>query len=198
MIFPDVDAKRAASTVIEVEGLPPGTPENIFIAPPALYGPTRYKIKTHMRSYIFRFLREWGLNVPRGSIPRIVTAYHAAEAPDGSTLSSDLLKQPNATRSRSYAEYLWRDIDNREPKTFYGKVLLFLSFCIEESRYPELFLALVQDFDCENQGRLKRIVRVDQQDIVCASDVLSMVAVIKNGINNRSYIVKQRTALIGH
>ena len=60
-----------------------------------------------------------------------------------------------------------------------------------------MFLALVQDFDCVNQGRLKRIVRVDRQDIICASDVLGMVAVIKNGINNCSYIVKQRTALIG-
>ena len=132
-----------------------------------------------------------------GSIPQIVTAYRGVEAPDGSHLSLDLLKQSNATRSRSYAEYLWRNSDDKQPRTFYGKVLLFLSFRIEESRYLELFLALVQDFDCENQGRLKGIVRVDQQDIICAPDVLGMVAVIKNGINNRSYIVKQRTALIG-
>ena len=154
-------------------------------------------IKTHIGYHIFRFLKEWGLNVPRGSIPQIATAYPGVEAPDGSQLSSDLLKQSNATRSQSYAEYLWRNSDDKQPRTLYGKVLLFLSFRIEESRFPELFLALVQDFDCENQARLKRIVRVDRQDIICASDVLGMVAAIKNGINNRSYIVKQRTALIG-
>ena len=192
----DRRSKRPASSLVQ-DGLSLGTLENIFIPPQALHGPTKCKIKTHIRSHIFRFLKEWGLNVPRGSIPRIVTAYRGAEALDGSHLSSDLLKQSNSTQSRSYAESLWRNSDDRQPQTFFGKVLLFLSFRIMESRYPELFLALVQDFDCENQGCLKRIVRVDRQDIICASDVLGMVAVIKNGINNRSYIVKQRTALIG-
>ena len=189
-------SKQPASSQVQ-DALPPASLENIFIPPQALHGPTKCKIKMHIRSHIFRFLKEWGLNVPRGSIPQIVTAYRGAEAPDGCHLTSDLLKQSNSTRSRSYAEYLWRNSDDRQLQTFYGKVLLFLSFHIEQSCYPELFLALVQDFDCENQGCLKRIVRVDRQDIICASDVLGMVAVIKNGIHNRSYIIKQRTALIG-
>ena len=65
------------------------------------------------------------------------------------------------------------------------------------SRCPEIYLALVQDFQCEAEGRLQRIVRVDRQDIISARDVIGLVGVVKNGINNTSYIVKQRTALIG-
>jgi hypothetical protein len=44
---------------------------------------------------------------------------------------------------------------------------------------------------------LQRVVKVDRQDITCARDVVGLVGVIKNGINNASNIVKQRTALIG-
>ena len=178
-------------------GPPPGTPGNMFFPPLALYGPTQYKIKTYIRSYIFQFLKESGLQVTRRSIPRIVTAYRVAKAHDESLLSSEKLVPPNSTRSRSYAEYRWCNNRDGQTRTYYGRVLLFLSFRIEDSRHPELHLALVQDFHCENEGRLKRIARVERQDIICARDVLGMVAVIRNGINKASYIVKRRTALIG-
>ena len=64
-------------------------------------------------------------------------------------------------------------------------------------RHPEIFLALVQDFHCEEEGRLQRIAKVNRQDIISARDIVGLVGVVKNGINNASYIVKQRTALIG-
>ena len=178
-------------------GGPPDSLDNIFTPPLALYEPTKCKIKTHIRSHIFRFLTECGIKISQNLIPQVMTAYRAAETLDGSHLAFELIRPRNATRSRSYAEYLWRNSDYHQLETFHGRVLMFMSFHIKESCYPELFLALVQDFHCENPGRLKRIVPVERQDIICACDVLGMVAVMKNGVNGHSYIVKQRTALIG-
>ena len=173
---------------------------NFYLPPVGLYGPVKRKIKTYIRSLIFQFLLESGLNIARQSIPKVITAYQTAEVHDGSLVSSDDLRPSNATRSRSYAQYLWCNNRDNQKRTFYGRVLLFLSLALEgtsSSRCPEIYLALVQDFQCEAEGRLQRIVRVDRQDIISARDVIGLVGVVKNGINNTSYIVKQWTALIG-
>ena len=76
-------------------------------------------------------------------------------------------------------------------------MLLLFSLELEQTAYPAIYLALVQDFECKAEGRLQRILKVNRQDIISARDIVGLVGVIKNGINNASYIVKQRTALIG-
>ena len=179
------------------DGPEAGEPDNLYLPPPALYGPVKQRIKTYIRSLIFQFLQESGIRIARQSIPKVITAYRTAEVHDGSRVSSDDLRPGNATRSRSYAQYLWCNNRDNRKRTFYGRVLLFLSLELEGTRYPEIYLALVQDFQCEAEGRLQRIIKVDRQDIISARDVVGLVGVVKNGINNSSYIVKQRTALIG-
>ena len=188
--------KPAASLI---DGPGAGELGNLYLPLIALYGPVKQKIKTYLRSLIFQFLQENGMKVAWQSIPKVVTGYRTAETHDGSLVSSEDLRPSNATRSRSYAQYLWGNNRNSQKRIYYGRVLLFLSLKLEDlgSRYPDIFLALVQDFQCQEQGRLQRIVKVERQEIVCARDVIGLVGVVKNGVNNASYIIKQRTALIG-
>ena len=181
------------------DGPQAGETDNLYLPPVALYGPVKQKIKTYLRSLIYQFLQEHGINVARQSIPKVVTSYRTAQVHDGSLVSSDDLRPGNATRSRSYAQYLWGTNRSSQKRMYYGRVLLFLSLTLTGpgSQYPEIFLALVQDFQCEEEGRLQRIVKVERQEVISARDIVGLVGVVKNGVNDSSYIVKQRTALIG-
>ena len=71
------------------DGPAAGVPGNLYLPPPALYGPIKQQIKTYLRSLIFQFLQESGIKVTRQSIPKVITAYRTAEVHDGSLVSSD-------------------------------------------------------------------------------------------------------------
>jgi hypothetical protein len=134
------------------DGPEAGEPDNIYLPPVAFYGPIKRKIKTYIRSLIFRFLQERGFKITRQSIPKVITAYRTAEVHDGSLVSSDELRPGNATRCRSYAQYLWCNNRDQRRRTFYGRVLLFLSLTLADSRYPEIYLPLVQDFSVKRRA----------------------------------------------
>ena len=186
-----------APAISLLDGPEAGEPRNLYHPPLALYGPVKQRIKTYLRSLIFQFLQESGMKISREAVPKVITAYRTAKVHDGSLVSSDDLRPSNATRSRSYAQYLWCNNRDQRKRTFYGRVLLLLSLELEGTKHPEIFLALVQDFQCMEEGRLQRVMKVNRQDIISARDIVSLVGVVKNGINNASYIIKQRTALIG-
>ena len=68
--------------------------------------------------------------------------------------------------------------------------------CVEHPGHPSMFLALIQTFGCENEGRLKRLVKMGEQNIISAGDITTVTGLIQNGINKKWYVVKKRSAML--
>ena len=194
---------RPNAVKVFLEGPEPGQVGNMIYPPVALYAATQksWRLKTYVREHIWSFLGDNGIDVPKASIPKCAIPYRAAETSDGTIIKSALLvTSGNATRSASFAQYLWRKPQpGRHDNTiiFYGQVLIFLRVELINQAHPPLFLALVQDFNCSTENRLKRIEKQDRQDIIAARDIVCSVGIVCNPINNCSYVVRKRSALIG-
>jgi hypothetical protein len=100
-----------------------GEAGTLHLPPVALYGSVRQKIKTYLKSLIYQFFQEHGMNIARQSIAKVVTGYRSAEVYNGGLVSSDDPRPGNATRSRSHAQYLWGNNRKNRKRTFYGRVL---------------------------------------------------------------------------
>ena len=59
-----------------------------------------------------------------------------------------------------------------------------------------MFLALIQTFGCENEGGLKRLIKMGEQNIISAGDITTVTGLIQNGINKKWYVVKKRSAML--
>ena len=155
---------------------------------PSLYGEKKERLSTHARRLIRHFASQRGVRVDLKDVPQITTAYKRMEAADGSIVASYNVLPNNATRERSYMEYAYN------AKLFYGKLLLAMR--VELPGHPTMFLALVQTLGCENEGRLKRLTEMGEQEVIGAGDITTLTGLVQNGINKKWYIVKKRSAML--
>ena len=155
---------------------------------PTLYSEKQERLSTHIRRLIRHFASKRGVRINLNEVPQIVTAYKRMEAADGSIVASYNTRPDNATRARSYVEY------THNAKLFYGKLLL--AMCVELPGHSSMFLALIQTFGCENEGRLKRLIKMGEQNIISAGDITTVTGLIQNGINKKWYVVKKRSAML--
>ena len=166
----------------------PSAGPDTYVLAPTLYGEKKERLSTHTRRLIRHFASKRGVCVGLKDVPQITTAYKRMEAADGSIVASYNMLPDNATRARSYVEYTYNS------KLFYGKLLLVMY--VELPGHPNMFLALVQTCGCENEGRLKRLAEMGEQEIISAGNITTVTGLVQNGINKRWYIVKKRSAML--